>query len=241
MSPYPLSKNELYDRLTEKIIIKTCHKNSVCVDVGAHDGKILALFIRHCPLALHYAFEPLPHLFKLRVRKYGSACQVFQIALGNKNGVMPFNYVVSDAAYSGLQSRADLQHYKEITIEVGTDLMDHVIPLTMPISLIKIDVEGGELDVLKGAKQLISTHKPNILFEFGKGGSDAFEVTTKMMYAFFKDMGYEISLLSSFLHKKPSLSFDDFEKHYQKGDEYFFIAQPVIVTSVQQNNSDKNF
>ncbi len=231
-SPYPLSKNEYYDRLTEKIIIKTCHKNSVCVDVGAHDGKILALFIRHCPLALHYAFEPLPYLFKLLVRKYGSACQVYKLALGNKAGTASFNYVESNAAFSGLQTRADIHHEKETTLEVRTDVMDHVIPLTIPVSLIKIDVEGGELDVLMGAHQLIKINKPYILFEFGKGGSDAFKVTPQMMYAFFKEVGYEISLLSSFLHLKPSLAFEDFEKHYQKGDEYFFIAQPVRNTSV---------
>lgn len=225
-SPYPLSKNEYYDRLTEKIIIKTCHKNSVCVDVGAHDGKILSFFIKHCPLGLHYAFEPLPHLFKLLVRKYGSACQVFKIALSNKNGIMPFNYVVSDAAYSGLQARVDKQHDKESTIEVRTDLMDLVIPLTMAVSLIKIDVEGGELDVLQGARQIIITHKPYILFEFGKGGSDAFGATTENMFSFFYEMGYKIELLQSFLVSTKALNLEEFHRHYLKGDEYFFIAFP---------------
>ncbi|MCY7422747.1 MAG: FkbM family methyltransferase [Chitinophagaceae bacterium] len=226
-SPLPLSKNEYYDRRTEKIIIRTCSEKAVCVDVGAHDGKILSLFIRRCPLATHFAFEPLPHLFRLLVRKYGSACQVFKLALSNKTGMASFNYVVSNAAYSSLLRRPDVQHEAEAFIEVKMDLLDRIIPPNIPIALIKIDVEGGELDVLRGAERIIENYKPYILFEFGQGGSDAFGVTSKMMHTFFQEAGYEISLLKSFLSNKPPLDLDALTRHYHKGDEYFFIAYPT--------------
>lgn len=227
LSPLPLTKNEYYDRLTEKIIIKTCHKNSVCVDVGAHDGKILALFIKHCPLALHNAFEPLPHLFRLLVRKYGSACQVYKLALSNKTGTASFNYVMSNAAYSSLLRRSDIQNEMEASIEVEMDLLDHIISPNITIALIKIDVEGGELDVLHGAKKIIKNYRPYILFEFGKGGSEAFGVTSEMMYTFFQEAGYEISLLKSFLSNNPPLDLDALTRHYHNCDEYFFIAYPT--------------
>ena len=223
-SPIPLTKNEYYDRLTERIIVKTCNKNSVCVDVGAHDGKILLLFIKHCPLAIHYAFEPLPHLFKLLVRKYGSACKVFQLALTNKTGMANFIYVPSNTAYSGLRRRSDIKHKMEDIIEVKMDLLDHILPQNLPISLIKIDVEGGELDVLLGAIKIIEAHKPYILFEFGQGGSDAYGVTPEKIYSFFQEAEYEISLLQSFLARKAALKLDGLKKHYTRGDEYFFIA-----------------
>ena len=228
LSPLPLTKNEYYDRLTERIIVKTCNKNSVCVDVGAHDGKILALFIKHCPHATHYAFEPIPHLFKLLVRKYGSACQVFQLALSNKTGTAPFNYVVSNAAYSGFLPRPDLTHAEEATIEVSVDLLDRILPQNILISIIKIDVEGGELDVLVGALTIIKTHKPYVLFEFGRGGSEAYAVTPGKIFKFFQEAGYIISLLQAFLSGKPALSLKALEKHYSKNDEYFFLAYPTL-------------
>ena len=236
LSPIPLTKNEYYDLLTERIIVKTCNRNSVCVDVGAHDGKILSLFIKHCPLATHYAFEPLPHLFKLLVRKYGSACKIFQLALTNKSGMANFIYVPSNTAYSGLRRRSDMKNEMEDIIEVKMDLLDHILPQNLPISLIKIDVEGGELDVLLGAKKIIKAHRPYILFEFGQGGSDAYGLTPEKIYLFFQEAGYEISLLQSFLSRKAALKLDGLKKHYTRGDEYFFIAYPThnstLVTAV---------
>ena len=234
LSPFALSKNEYYDRLTEKVILKTCNKNSVCVDVGAHDGKILSLFIKHCNLATHFAFEPLPHLFKLLVRKFGSACHVFKLALSNKAGIAAFNSVVSNAAYSSLLLRHDIRHAEVNTIEVQMDLLDHIISPNIAIDLIKIDVEGGELNVLLGAQRIIKTYQPYILFEFGKGGSDAFEVTTEKIFKFFVEAGYKISLLQSFLSNKKALDLAALHRHYLKGDEYFFIAFPV-------NKSDAAF
>ena len=225
LSPVPLSKNEYYDRLTEKIILKVCTKNSVCIDVGAHDGKILSLFIKHCPNALHYAFEPLPNLYRLLVRKYTSACVVHQLALSKQQGEANYNYVVTRPAYSGLKIRPVTPADQVQNIQVQTNLLDNIIASTVQVHLIKIDVEGGEYDVLLGAQKIISEHKPCILFEFGRGGSDAFEVTSQMMFDFFLSVGYDIYLLKTFLQNGPPLSLQQFMLHYKKGDEYFFVAK----------------
>jgi hypothetical protein len=50
------------DRQTTRVLKKHLRSNSVCVDVGAHTGKILMHMQRFAPKASHYAFEPLPHL-----------------------------------------------------------------------------------------------------------------------------------------------------------------------------------
>lgn len=60
-------------------------------------------------------------------------------------------------------------------IDVKTDRMDNVIPITLPISLIKIDVEGAEYQVLKGATGILEKQRPVIIFEHGLGASDFME------------------------------------------------------------------
>lgn len=226
-SPIPLSKNQYYDRLTERVIKKVCSKNSVCIDAGANNGKILALFIKHSPNTLHYAFEPLPQLYKLLVRKYGSASQVYKVALSNKKGMSDFNAVISDPAYSGLKKRPYDNPEKDEIIQVKTDLLDNIIEPGVIITLLKLDVEGGEYDILLGAKRIITESRPYILFEFGKGGSDAYHVSSNMMYNFFSSFGYQVNLLDKFLKKAPPLALHEFDSEYHKGKEYFFIAYPA--------------
>lgn len=225
-SPLPLTKNEYYDRLTEQVIKKVCNKNSVCVDVGANKGRILSMFIKHCPQALHYAFEPIPHLYFLLVRKYGSAAKIFKVALSDKKGSSTFSYVIDDDAYSSLKLRQFQKHVTTEKINVEKDCLDNLITGDINVRLIKLDIEGGEYDALLGSQKTIKRCKPYILFEFGKGGADAFNVSPQMMYDFFTSHGYKISLLTRFLKSQSPLTLSAFEDEYEKGKEYFFIAQP---------------
>lgn len=223
-SPLPLSKNEYYDRLTWLVIKKICTTNSVCIDVGANEGKILNMFIKQSPDAIHYAFEPLEKLYFSLVRKYGSAARIFKIAISDKKGLANFTYVVKDAAYSSLKERHDLNGKLNNQVKVETDCIDNFISATEKVQLMKLDIEGGEYDALKGAVNIIERCKPYILFEFGKGGADAFGVTPSMIFNFFSGFGYKINLLNRFLKAKPPFTIVEFESLYKDGTEYFFIA-----------------
>jgi FkbM family methyltransferase len=226
LSPFPLTQNEYYDRLTEQVIKKVCNKDSVCIDVGANEGRILSMFIRHCPQAVHYAFEPIPNLYFSLVRKYGSASKIFKVALSDKKGSSAFSYVVDDPAYSGLKRRDFRKHKTVQQLDVETDCLDNRIPGTVNVALIKLDIEGGEYEALLGSAKIIERCSPTVLFEFGKGGADAFNVTPAMMYAFFNLRGYKINLLKAFLRARSPLTLSSFEAEYKKGAEYFFVAHP---------------
>jgi FkbM family methyltransferase len=227
LSPFPLTKNEYYDRLTEKVIKKVCIKDSVCIDVGANKGKILRLFIRHCPNAIHFAFEPIDALYFLLVRKYGSAARIFKIALSNKKALVDFSHTINNAAYSSLIQRKDIAQMVTKQIEVETDCLDNLIPANTKVSFIKLDVEGGEYHALVGAEKTIARCKPYILFEFGKGGADAFKISPVMIFNFLSGLGYEVNLLKHFLKNEKGFTLNSFSKEYEKGNEYFFIAHHV--------------
>ena len=152
--PIPLTTNEYYDRLTEKIIKKVCNQRSACIDVGANEGKILSMFVKHCPFGRHYAFEPIPHLYFSLKRKYGSAVTIYKLALSNHTGESNFNFVLTDPAYSGLKKRDYDKPEKDEMIQVETAKLDDIINPNQPIQLIKLDIEGGEYNALSGAVNL---------------------------------------------------------------------------------------
>jgi FkbM family methyltransferase len=228
LSPVPLTRNDYYDRLTEKVIKQVCAKDSICIDVGANNGKIVQLFIKHCPCATHFAFEPIPALYYLLKRKFDSACRVYNIALSNYTGTSSFNYVTSDPAYSGLKKRPYNKPQKDCLIDVKVDCLDNIIPISTNVTLIKIDVEGAEYNVIEGAIKTIERCRPVILFEFGKGGSDAYGITPQKIFTLLTSVGLSTSLLASFLKGKSPLNINQFTIEYEKGKEYFFIAHPSL-------------
>jgi FkbM family methyltransferase len=224
--PVPLTRNEYYDRLTERVIKKVCAQDSICIDVGANNGKIVRLFIKHCPSATHFAFEPIPNLYYLLKRKFDSACRVYNVALSNYTGTSSFNYVTTDPAYSGLKKRPYNKPQKDCLIDVKVNKLDNIIEGPTHIALIKIDVEGAEYNVIEGAIKTIEQCRPVILFEFGKGGSDVYEITPQKMFALLNNLRLNINLIQNFLKDKPPLNIKQFVKEYEKGKEYFFIAYP---------------
>ena len=59
-----LTKNLEYDRLTKAIMKQEIRPSSNCIDIGCHKGEMLEILLRLAPSGQHYAFEPLPFMFK---------------------------------------------------------------------------------------------------------------------------------------------------------------------------------
>ncbi len=225
-SPFAFTQNERYDRLTKEIIKKNCGQNSVCIDVGAHDGKILKMMLDAAPQAAHYAFEPIPELFQFLKQRFRKNVKTYCIALSDKKETTSFNLVLTDMAYSGLLKRAYDKKENDISIFVETELLDAIIPANEKIALIKMDVEGAELLVMKGAIKTIQQSKPILLFEFGKVGAVAYNYNDKDMFQFINEtLQYNIFILEDWLKNKPSLSQHNFSKNYNSAEEYFFVAE----------------
>lgn len=232
--PIAFTKNQRYDSQTKKIIQQHCTGDSNCIDVGTHKGEILDLFLKAAPEGIHFGFEPIPYLYKKLEKKYQSKQQVhlFNLALSATEGTASFNLVTTNPAYSGLKKRAYDRVEEDESITVQTRLLDDVVlPFNKKIDLIKIDVEGGEMDVLLGGKQLLQKYAPLIIFEFGIGGSDVYGTTPKQLYAFLSGYGYQVSLLKDFLTKQSSFSLAQFEDQFFQKKNYYFIAHQPHPTS----------
>lgn len=227
LSPVAFSRNEQYDRLTRKVIKKVCAHNSSCIDIGAHEGKILKWMIAAAPEAMHYAFEPIPELYHRLHQRFRKNALVFNIALSNTRSVSNFNLVLSNYAYSGLKKRSYDKPETDTTIVVNTDLLDNTIAHKTAIALIKMDVEGAELLVLQGAKKIIENDKPIILFECGKTGGDLYGFSAKDVFDILTQAHhYKLYRLQDWLQKKEALEFESFSRLFETGQEFFFLAAP---------------
>ncbi|MEZ5015780.1 MAG: FkbM family methyltransferase [Flavipsychrobacter sp.] len=227
--PIAFTKNQQYDKQTNKVIKKVCSFNSCCIDVGAHKGEVLDTMLQYAPNGTHHAFEPIPDMYKNLVEKYAylKNCNIHGLALSNTTGETSFNYVISNPSYSGLKKRKyDRPNEKDTIITVKTELLDNIIPETYNPTLIKIDVEGGELQVLEGAAKTIKRAKPTIIFEHGLGASDYYGSTPDKLFSLLRSYGLRISTMKRWLDYRPCLTEEEFVSLYKNNEEYYFIAYP---------------
>jgi FkbM family methyltransferase len=222
----PLTRNIRYDILTKRILKRNLLRDSSCVDVGAHKGEVLQIILQLAPQGTHYAFEPIPSLFERLNRKMGSYVRVFPYALSNQEGRTTFHLVKDDPAYSGLRKRLYRSEKTQVEeIEVDVKRMDNLLAArTQPIDLMKIDVEGGELDVLRGAESILETDGPLLIFECGKGATEFYNNTPEMVFEFLANKRYRIFTLSHYLNGQKPFESDQFLAAFHSGSDYYFIA-----------------
>lgn len=141
-----------------------------CIDVGANVGGILGQIVAAAPRGRHIAYEPLPELCADLLRRFPTV-DVRQVAASDRRGTASFQHVRSRPAYSGLRRRDYPGHEDIQEIQVAVEDIDSSLPDGYVPSLIKIDVEGGERQVIEGAIETIVRHRPMVVFEHGKASA----------------------------------------------------------------------
>ena len=145
------------------------------IDVGANVGSytILACSARG---ARGYAFEPVPNTYKklienIRLNHLENRVQCFNIGLSDKKGEIVFT---SDMDTTNHALASGEQSANTIRVEVST--LDQVLGTDSP-TLMKIDVEGYETPVLKGALETLNkkTLKSVIMELNGSGNRYGFD------------------------------------------------------------------
>lgn len=194
--------------------------DSNCIDVGSHEGRVLAEMVRLAPSGRHIAYEPLPGLYdKLKVNF--PRVDVRNAALSDRNGSSTFVHVTNMAAYSGFQRRAYPGKANIETITVRTEKLDAHLPSDYVPTLIKIDVEGAELLVLEGAIETLKRFRPVVIFEHGKGASDHYGTRPSHVFSLL----CESARLRIFdLDGNGPYDLTRFETTYHRNDRWNFVA-----------------
>ncbi len=185
-----------YERAVEEFYTSILRKGDFAVDCGAHAGRHTAPMQRLVGEQGHiFAFEPLPTAFSSLVGKFGGAGNVslHKHALGSDAGTASFVFVPEFPEYSGFQERTyhdnDLRREK-ISVEVKR--LDQIIP-NEGIRYIKIDAEGGDLLILRGAEGVIEKSRPYVTFELGDNSLMNYDYCAGDYFDFFAAKGYRLS------------------------------------------------
>lgn len=118
---------------------------------------------------------------------------VHAVAVADRSGHVTFHRVVDLPGWSGLARRTDLLAGAEVTtFEAPLVRLDDVVLPEHPPSLVKIDVEGGELAVVRGASQTLSRYQPTVLFEHGDGSADSSHSDSTELFDVFAGCGLRI-------------------------------------------------
>lgn len=168
---------------------------TVAIDVGANVGDWSATLRAKSPATKIYVFEPAPAAYERLAKRFVDDPQVVavNVALGSEAGTAR---LWSDAPGSGLASlyQRDLRH-----IGISLNHSDEVTVTTLDAwctanavspDALKLDVEGHELDVLRGAEQTLKSVRL-VQFEFGGTAIDA-GCYWKDYWHFFAERGFKI-------------------------------------------------
>lgn len=220
-----LTQNLKYDRLTKVIIKQHLKPDSNCIDVGCHKGEILDMMLKCAPKGHHFAFEPIPYLYNTLAQKFKDLATIYPYALADEKGATSFNLVKNAPAYSGLKQRHyDIENPEIEVINVEVETLDGLLG-DAKIDFIKIDVEGGEFGVLKGARNLLKNNLPTILFECGKGASDYYGTHPADIFSYLtEETGLRVFTLDAFIKNGKALSLNEFVDCFDNAKEYYYVA-----------------
>jgi len=217
---------QLNDRLATFLVTRLpCAR---FVDVGAHIGSVVAAVHRHSHAEV-VAIEAMPDKAAALRRKFPGVV-VHGCAVGETTGEVSF-FVVPKLTGTSSLVRSD----NSVEITVPLRRLDDLV--SGPVDILKIDVEGAELGVLRGAEHLITSCRPLIMFESGPGEK---MYSQSAMWEWLSERRYEVLTPDRVAHLGPALSREGFsESHFypRRTTNYFAIPterRALVRTAARQ-------
>jgi FkbM family methyltransferase len=148
----------------ENAIAIAKNTEGVILDVGGGTATTATIFSKHFPTKKIYVFEPIKTNFQEIERQKQANWILVNKAVGSQVGTTQINIANRITASSLLEMNENTEGYGDIltlkdkeTIKVTT--LDTEIPANISVSILKMDVQGFEMEVLKGATETLKrTH-----------------------------------------------------------------------------------
>ena len=172
----------------------------VVLDIGANFG-LHTLLAAHIigPAGRAFAFEPVPANLRLlrrnvRLNGFHDRVSIIPSAVSNSTQAqLPFSIPSGDLSVTAFLTT---EGNGSSTRMVPNVRLDDYRNFRRPARLIKIDVEGAELGVLKGAEELISSDRPVILAEVHVYAFEKFGTSLDRWRQCVEGLGYSETALT---------------------------------------------
>jgi FkbM family methyltransferase len=170
----------------------------VFIDVGANFGVYTLIASRLVgETGRVFAFEPTAQSFEVLRQNIAlnqiSNVRAFQLALAEAKGKAWLYYGWDPVGNSLGMDPLGGDKGEEVKIETLDNLLEEYS--LDRVDAIKIDVEGAEELVLRGATRSLALHKPVIIFEFNPGCADRLGLSPDGARDFLESLGYEFVVL----------------------------------------------
>lgn len=205
---------------------KYVNNPNLVIDIGGNIGNYTNEILTRYPNANVHIFEPAKVNYNKLIDRFDSSknVKINNYAVSNKNGE---GKLFSDVVGSGLASltQRKLDHFgldhdiiENIKIIKFSDYWNNELSNAI-IDIVKIDVEGHELDVLNGFEEALVKTKL-VQFEFGGCNLDT-HTTFQEFYYYFNSRNFEILRITPFGLQKI--------KEYNEIDEYYLTTNFICV------------
>ncbi len=181
----------------EALVPALLRRDATYVDVGTNRGQLLGSALRVAPAGRHVAFEPIPEL-AAELRQRFPEVEIRELALSATAGAAEFCHFKTMDGWSGLRRSLEVSDERGDPeyIEVKLSTLDAELT-GRAVGLLKIDVEGAELDVLRGGRELLARVKPLVIFEhvaaaaalYGSQSASLWDTLTELDYEVFSITG----------------------------------------------------
>lgn len=178
---------------TKRFLLREVRPGSIFLDLGANVGYFSLLAGLEAKAARVIAFEPNPDI-AARLRDSVEAnglhgrVQVVEKALSDRAGEVLFGI---DPANSGHSRFAQADHEKVITVEAVPldDWLDQNAP-NADVSVLKLDVEGAEMQALRGMERMLASARPALIVEGLDDMLREFGSSLEEMTGFLRGLGF---------------------------------------------------
>lgn len=165
----------------------------VIFDVGANVGQTAYQLVRYFPRAQIHCFEPVGETFQKLSRQYGTQVTCHRIALGETHAEMEISTFSDPELNSFSEVRADAVPLGREVVPVDTVDRFCETHCIQRIDVLKMDVQGWEMNVLRGATDMLQKRRVQfILAEVGFRVRDRDMQDFAELNSFLDTLGFEL-------------------------------------------------